>query len=762
MRRTLRFTVPPEYDSRKALQFLRGFAGLSSRLMITLKNLPDGIACNGAHIRTIDRVHAGDRIVLTLPEEAGEIEPIPIPLDVIYEDADLLVINKPAGLAMHPTHNHQGDTLANGVAAYLARNGENAVFRAVGRLDKCTSGVVICAKNAFAASALGGKLKKTYLALPSGRFEGCGAIEKRIYRPDPMKTLRAAGDEGEYALTRWESVLSGDRCSLVRVLPETGRTHQIRVHFASLGAPLLGDDMYGGSRELIARAALHCAEVRLTHPVSEEEMCFSAPLPEDMTLVIQSVLTPKGQNLMKKFMDKDFLLATETAKKLFAACKDEPIFDWHCHLSPKEIYENKTPADLTELWLAGDHYKWRAMRSLGISEKYITGDAPSYEKFKAWAGAMPYLIGNPLYHWTHLELQRYFGIEEPLSPKTCDLIWNKSKEMIAAGGFEPRTLIEKSNVVCVATTDDPADSLEYHKLIAADAGFKCKVIPAYRPDKAIAIENPTFVPWLKALSQRVGREISSYAEMKAALCERMDFFKQMGCRASDQALAAVPFVSATEAELAAIFAKGAAGEALTEREIDAYKTDMLIFLGREYHKRGFAMELHIGAMRNNNTAMFRKLGPDTGYDSIDDLPTARGLSRVLDALAVTDQLPKTILFTLNPIMNYMLGSMLGNFQNDDAVCKIQFGSGWWFNDNIDGMNAQLRAFMNLGAVSKFVGMITDSRSFLSYPRHEYFRRILCNLIGEWVEDGEFPADPDALAQIVMDICYNNTKEFFRF
>ncbi|MBQ6164299.1 MAG: RluA family pseudouridine synthase [Clostridia bacterium] len=290
MRRTLQYVVPPEYDGRKVLQVLRGIAGLSSRMMITLKNIPGGITLNAEHIRTIDRVRAGDVLTLTLPEEECGIEPIPIPLEILYEDADLLVIDKPANLAMHPTHNHQGDTLANGVAAYLAGKGESAVFRAVGRLDKCTSGVVICAKNAFSAAALGGKLKKTYLALPSGHFEGSGTIDKKIYRPDPMKTLRAVGEEGDDAVTDWLSLRPGKICSLVRVMPRTGRTHQIRVHFASLGAPLMGDEMYGGGREYISRAALHCEEVRLAHPVTGEELRFSAPMPEDMRSVVRELI----------------------------------------------------------------------------------------------------------------------------------------------------------------------------------------------------------------------------------------------------------------------------------------------------------------------------------------------------------------------------------------------------------------------------------------------------------------------------------------
>ncbi len=459
-------------------------------------------------------------------------------------------------------------------------------------------------------------------------------------------------------------------------------------------------------------------------------------------------------------MDKDFLLSTETAKKLYAACENEPIFDWHCHLSPKEIYENKEPEDIAYLWLAGDHYKWRAERSCGVSEKYITGDATPYEKFKAWAEVMPNLIGNPLYHWTHLELQRYFGIYEPLSPTTCDKIWNEANAKIKAGGFKPREIIEKSNVKFVCTTDDAADTLEYHKLIAADESFKCKVLPAFRPDKALAIEADAYLPWLASLEKVCGTKIASFTELKSAMLSRINFFAEMGCRAADHGIMSVPYARADENGLNAIFAKRLNGEALTETEADAYKTELLLFLANEYAERGWGMEIHIGPMRNNNTPMFRKLGPDAGYDSICDRGIAENLSRLLDAMLTDYKLPKVVLFCLNPKDNYVLGTMLGNFQSDEAESKIQFGSAWWFNDNYDGMRTQMQTLMNLGAISKFVGMITDSRSFLSYTRHEYFRRILCELLGDLVEEGKYPDDIEFLSKVVKDISFNNAVKYF--
>ncbi len=463
---------------------------------------------------------------------------------------------------------------------------------------------------------------------------------------------------------------------------------------------------------------------------------------------------------MKPFMDADFLLSTPTAKALFAACKDEPIFDWHCHLQPKEIYENKTPAHITELWLGGDHYKWRGMRGCGISENCITGDASAYEKFKAYASALPQMPGNPLYHWTHLELQRYFGITEPLSPKTADAIWESCNAQIAAGGFTPRELIEKSNVACVCTTDDPADTLEYHRLIAADKSFKCKVLPAFRPDKALGIDLPAFLPWLSSLEKTAGTEIKTYAKLKEVLLSRIEVFAECGCRATDHAFTWVPFERADEETLEGIFAAALNGEALTRQQADAYRTELFRFLAKEYHKRGWGCEIHIGAMRNNNTPKFKTLGPDTGYDSIDDYNIAENLSRLLDSLETDGCLPKTVLFTLNPKDNYVLGSMLGNFQSDEIGSKVQFGTAWWFNDNIDGMREQIKALGNLGVIGKFIGMVTDSRSFLSYPRHEYFRRIVCEFLGNLVESGQYPADMETLEAMVKAISFGNAAAYF--
>ncbi len=461
-------------------------------------------------------------------------------------------------------------------------------------------------------------------------------------------------------------------------------------------------------------------------------------------------------------MGDDFLLTTETAQKIFEkGAKNTPIFDWHCHLSPKEIYENKKPANIAELWLGGDHYKWRGMRGYGIDEKYITGDSTDKEKFMKYAEALPYCIGNPLYHWTHLELQRYFGITTPLSAATAEEIWEECNRQIDAGGFTPRELIEKSNVYCVCTTDDAADSLEYHKLLAEDKSFKCKVLPAFRPDKSFLIDTDAFAPWVKAVAKAAEMEINSFKDLLVALEKRINFFDEMGCRASDHALSYCPCEPATDEELEEIFAKAVkGGETFTVKELDQYRTALLQFFGAEYAKRGWVMELHFGAMRNNNTKMFNQIGADAGFDSVDDYRLAHGLSRFLDSLAVKDLLPKTVLFTLNPKDNYVLGTMLGNFQSSEAASKIQFGSGWWFNDHYDGMRKQMTDLSNLGVLGKFVGMVTDSRSFLSYPRHEYFRRILCEIIGDLVEDGKYPCDIEFLSQIVEDISFNNAKKYF--
>ncbi len=463
---------------------------------------------------------------------------------------------------------------------------------------------------------------------------------------------------------------------------------------------------------------------------------------------------------MKPFLDKDFLLDTPTARHLFHDyAETAPIFDWHCHLSAKEIFENRQPDDLFELWLTGDHYKWRAMRSAGVPERLVTGDGAPQEKFRAFAKTLSLAPGNPLVHWSHLELQRYFGIDAFLCEKTADAIWAQSKAAIDAGDFRPQTLIRNSNVFALCTTDDPADSLEWHVKLR-DSGFDVPVLPAFRPDKAIAVENVGFASWVEALSARVGYAVTDYASLQKALEERLVFFQSLGCVASDQSVASLVPVPTNEAQWNATFQKALRGEALTKMETDAYHFATLQMLGRLYAKHGLAMELHLGAMRNNNTRQFLALGPDTGYDSIDDPQQANGLSRLLDSLDRDGALPRTILFTLNPKDNYVFGSMLGNFQSDEAKSKLQFGSAWWFNDNIDGMTLQLKALANLGVLGCFVGMVTDSRSFLSYPRHEYFRRILCGILGQWVEAGLFPNDDDLLQPIVEGIAFTNARDYF--
>lgn len=458
-------------------------------------------------------------------------------------------------------------------------------------------------------------------------------------------------------------------------------------------------------------------------------------------------------------MGKDFLLYNEPAEKMYEAAEKMPIFDWHCHLSPKEIYENREPEDIAELWLGGDHYKWRAMRSCGVEERLITGDAPGRDKFRAFASCMPSLIGNPMYHWCHLELRRYFGIYDILNADTADSVYDKANEKIRSGGFTPRGLIAGSNVTCLCTTDDPVDSLEYHILLQKES-LPFKVLPAFRPDRALGIDLPSFLPWLSQAEKVNGKEINSYPELEKFLKGRIEFFDSLGCRASDHGFSYIPFAPAGGDEADRIFKAAKSGPAVSQADADKFKTHLLRFLAAEYAKRSWVMELHIGPMRNNNTRMFNSLGPDAGYDSIDDQPVARGLSRFLDSLETEGALPRTVLFTLNPRDNYVFGSMLGNFQSPEAQSKIQFGSAWWFNDNIDGMRAQMTALGNLGALGKFVGMVTDSRSFLSYPRHEYFRRIACNLMGELVESGQYPDDEKALRKLAEDISYRNAAEYF--
>ena len=452
-------------------------------------------------------------------------------------------------------------------------------------------------------------------------------------------------------------------------------------------------------------------------------------------------------------INENFMLKNKTAKQLYYDYAENlPIIDYHCHLVPEMIANDHKFKDTYELFLGGDHYKWRQMRSNGIPEELITGNGDEFEKWTCFARTMPLLIGNPLYHWTALELKRYFDIDEPLTEKSAKTIWDKCNELLKRDDFSGKSLISKSNVEIICTTDDPADSLEHHIRLKND-GFSTKVLPTFRPDKAVEINKPTFMPYIEQIG------VKTYAEFIKWLSEKIAFFHANGCRLSDHALEYVPFAAG---DASAVFEKKINGGELTGEEINVFKTAVLKHCATEYTRLGWTMQLHIGALRNNNTNMFNKLGPDTGFDSINDLCIAEKLAEFMNYLELDDVLPKTILYTLNPKDNYVLGTMLGNFQKAPTAGKIQFGSGWWFNDNRDGMVAQMTALANLGILGRFVGMLTDSRSFVSYPRHEYFRIILCNLLGEWVEAGEYPDDRESLKKIVEGICYNNAKEYFNF
>ncbi len=469
---------------------------------------------------------------------------------------------------------------------------------------------------------------------------------------------------------------------------------------------------------------------------------------------------------MKQFMDQDFLLSTETAKTLYhqyAAAL--PIIDYHCHVPPKSIAENKQFANLTELWLGGDHYKWRAMRSCGVDEKYITGDSTDYEKFLAYARCMPALIGNPLYHWTHLELQRYFDCHLILSEKTAKAIWDLTTAKLAEPSMRVRNLIQQSRVETLCTTDDPIDTLEYHKQLAADDSFPVRVLPAFRPDKTFNIDNAGVTAYFQKLSAVSGVEICDLASLKEALVRRIDFFDAMGCRTSDHALDGFDlFVKPDEATVNATLQAALAsdGQAVSHEAVCMVKAEILGFLAGEYAKRGWVMQLHMGVYRNANSKRFAVMGPDTGYDCIGstDVPAVIGL---LDHMDSAFALPRTIVYSIDPNCDAALSTVLGAFQTaNDGYPKVMQGSAWWFNDTLHGMRNQMTTLASLSALGKFNGMLTDSRSFTSYPRHEYFRRILCGLIGSWVEDGLYPCDMDALAKIVSDICYYNTKNVFGF
>lgn len=464
---------------------------------------------------------------------------------------------------------------------------------------------------------------------------------------------------------------------------------------------------------------------------------------------------------MKKFMDEDFLLFNETSQKLYHEYSEKmPIIDYHCHINPKEILDNKKFTNITQVWLYGDHYKWRAMRTYGIDEKYITGDGSDYEKFLAWAKTISVAIGNPLYHWTHLELKRFFGVNEILNEKTAPAIWEKVNKMLDSDDFRVRELIKKSNVKVICSTDDPIDSLEYHLALKEDKSFEVKVLPTFRPDKALGINKETFKEWFEKLETVVGEEIKTYDEYLEALKKRVEFFHEAGGRVSDNALDFVPVGNAPIEEVREIFANVLKDGKVSFEDENKFRVFTLKYLGKLYHDLNWTMQLHMNCVRDNNTTMFKKLGQDIGFDSLNDTEVAIPLSKLLDTLNMEQALPKTIIYSLNSNDNATIGTLIGCFQGDNIKGKIQFGSAWWFNDHKIGMEEQIKSLANLGLLSAFVGMLTDSRSFLSYTRHEYFRRILCNVIGEWVENGELPNDMETLGQIVSDISYNNADKYF--
>ncbi|WP_226665428.1 glucuronate isomerase [Metabacillus litoralis] len=466
---------------------------------------------------------------------------------------------------------------------------------------------------------------------------------------------------------------------------------------------------------------------------------------------------------MSSFMGENFLLTNGVAETLYHQyAKNMPIIDYHCHLSPKEIYENKQFKNITEAWLYGDHYKWRAMRANGIEEKYITGNASDYEKFISWAKTVPMTIGNPLYNWTHLELQRYFGIYDILNEKTAPMIWEKVNEKLANSDFTVRELIKKSKVEVICTTDDPIDSLEYHQKLSEDTTFNVSVLPSFRPDKALELNKETFGFWIEKLSSITNIKIENYQELLEALESRIEFFHELGGRVSDHAIDTMMFSEATLNEVDDIFKRALKGERICQEDEAKYKSFTLVFLGEKYAELGWAMQLHINALRNNNTRMLAELGPDTGYDCMNDDLIAKPLCKFLDALEKEDKLPKTILYSLNPRDHSILASMIGSFQGGGVRGKMQFGTAWWFNDQKKGMLDQMKTLASIGLFSQFIGMLTDSRSFLSFTRHEYFRRLVCQLISEWVENGEVPNDLDTLGEIVQRISYGNAREYFQF
>lgn len=472
-----------------------------------------------------------------------------------------------------------------------------------------------------------------------------------------------------------------------------------------------------------------------------------------------------GNNPMKAFMDENFLLSTKTAQRLYhEVAVQEPIFDYHCHLIVGQIAENKRFFDLADMWLGGDHYKWRAMRTAGIAQEFITGDADPYDKFLAWAKTMPFLLGNPLYHWSHLELQRYFGITEVLNEKSAKRIWERTQEVFQTEEFSVSRIFKKFHVVAVGTTDDPADDLSFHCAVnAGDAPIgpiETKILPTYRPDKALLPQLPSFASYIERLGKASGIPIHSVDDVCTALAKRLDYFSERGCKAADHGIPTIPYRIADDKEVAVTFEKALHQHPLTAAQIEAYQTKVLLFLGKEYAKHNIVMQLHLNSLRNLNTRMFEKLGADTGFDACDDSPLAQKLASFLNALEMEQLLPKTILYTLNPKDYPVLATVMGSFQGSEIPGKMQLGSSWWFCDHKDGMEEQMRLLANIGSLPLFVGMLTDSRSFLSYPRHEYFRRILCNMLGDWAEEGQIPLDAQLLDTVVRDICFWNAQRYF--
>ena len=475
---------------------------------------------------------------------------------------------------------------------------------------------------------------------------------------------------------------------------------------------------------------------------------------------------------MTAFMDKDFLLETEIAKHLYHDyAKSMPLADYHCHLNPKEIYEDRRFQNLTEVWLggmdekgnlAGDHYKWRLLRANGVSEDFVTGNQDPYQRFLKLAETLEMAIGNPMYHWCHLELQQFFGVTEPLTTESAPRIWEHCNNLLQNDpDMTARGLISKANVAFIGTTDDPVDSLEYHQKIAADKTISVKVCPSFRPDKAMNIHKEGFLSYMDTLAKTVGKtQLSNAQEVCDALVQRVEYFHQNGCRASDHGFESVPFRPITMDEANGIYQKALQGAVLTEEEVAGYQTVLMLALGKSYHRLGIVMQLHYSCLRNTNARMFKKLGADAGYDAIAQNVCGSNIAALLSALDETNQCPKTILYSLNPADNQQLGTLIGGFQDGITPGKIQHGSAWWFNDHKTGMQDQMISLANLGLLGNFIGMLTDSRSFLSYARHDYFRRILCNLIGNWVENGEYPNNDASLKKIVQGICYYNAERYF--